>query len=295
MSFVRSAYIAFALLLLSLGGCSMVTVGYNHADWILRYWINDYTSFNEQQREEIRRDVDDYLRWHRRNALPEYIAFLKEVDAMAGRTVDTADVARLNAEMDRLYRLTVTPTVRPAAHILSTLDSMQIEELRVTLANKNRELREELLSGSEDEMLVRRAKNQIRFVERLVGSLSSEQEDRIREMSLRLPFATRDYLDQRESKQARLISLLKDRAAEDQLAELFTSWVDEPHSRASFQEQQKLTAYDSAMNEMVVGIFRMLTTEQKEHLHHKLADYIEDLQALHSAVDTSAPAEATTR
>ncbi len=292
MVLTRLTYFVLALILLACGGCSMVTLGYNHADWILRYWVNDYTSFNEQQREEIRHDVDDYLRWHRRYAVPEYIAFLKEVDAMGGRAdaVETVDAARLSAELDRLYRLTVTPTVRPAAHILSTLDEAQVEELKETLAKKNRELRDELLSGSEEEMLAKRAKNQIRFVERLMGDLSGEQEDKIRDMSVRVPFATRDYLDQREMKQAVLLYLLQSRAGEDRLAVLFIEWIDEPQSRVSFQEQQKLTAYDSAMNEMVVGIFRMLTTEQKAHLHRKLVNYIDDLQSLHDAAESPVPA-----
>jgi len=72
-----SLLIILALLLLS--GCSRVSLGYNHADWILRYWINGYTSFSAAQKEDIHLEVDDYMRWHRQNALPGYIAFLEAV------------------------------------------------------------------------------------------------------------------------------------------------------------------------------------------------------------------------
>ncbi len=291
MNLTRFAFIVFALILLGCSGCSMVKVGYNHADWILRYWINDYTSFNEVQRQEIRRDVDEYMRWHRRHALPEYIAFLKEVDATASQeaAVGVEDVMRLGEEMVSLYRLTATPTIRPAAYVLSTLDDAQVEELRETLAKKDRELREELLAGSEREMLARRARNQVKFVENMVGSLSSEQEGRIVDMSLRVPFITRDYLDHREARQAELISLLRNHAGEERIAALFTLWMEKPQAQVSSQEQQTLAAYDSAMNEMVVGIVASLTAEQKRHLHHKLADYIDDLQTLHAAADAAAP------
>ena len=42
----------FLLLALSLTSCSMMAIGYNNADWYLRYKINNYTSFNPAQKEK---------------------------------------------------------------------------------------------------------------------------------------------------------------------------------------------------------------------------------------------------
>jgi hypothetical protein len=284
MAFKRLAYLALALVLLAASGCSVVTVGYNHADWILRYWINDYTSFTDQQREEIRRDIDDYLRWHRRHALPEYATFLRDLSARIDHdALSTEDVIHVTSEMSRLYRLTMAPSIRPAAHILSTLDSHQIEELRDTLAKKNRELKKELLSGSEQEILDKRADNHIRFIESLAGNLSSTQKEQVREMSLHLPFVTGDYLEQREAKQATLISLLNSHAGEEQIAASLSQWIDAPQASTSAQEQQTLEAYDNAMNKMIVRIFGLLTPNQKAHLHEKISGYLDDIQQLHSS------------
>src|SRR5512135_1282532 len=117
MKFTRTGFIILVLFLLSCGGCSRVTLGYNHGDWLLRYWINDYTSFNAQQKDEIRHDVADYMRWHRQYALPEYIAFLQNVNAVVERNgaLAAADVMHTRAEFGRLYKLTMTPFIRPAA------------------------------------------------------------------------------------------------------------------------------------------------------------------------------------
>lgn len=289
MKLAKSVFIILALVLLSCSGCSRVTFGYNHADWLLRYWINGYTSFNAQQKEDIHRDIDDYMRWHRQYALPEYTAFLQDLGARVEQdgALNTGDVMRFRSEISRLYRLTVTPLNRPAAHVLSTLDSRQIEELGNTLAKQNREQREEALSGSAQENLVKRAERYVHFVEELVGHLSEEQENKIREMSLQIPFITTAYIEQREAKQASLISLLNSHAGEDKIAELFSQWITTPQAPPpSPQEQQTIEAYDSAMNEMIARIFGLLTADQKDHLRKKISGYIDDFQKLHSAIET---------
>lgn len=286
MRFSRSLFIILAPVLLS--GCSKITLGYNHADWILRYWINGYTSFNARQKEEIHLEVDDYMRWHRKNAVPEYIAFLQNVNALANRdgALADADIMRLRTESGRLFKMTMAPFVKPAAHLLSTLDNRQIEELRKTLAERNSKQREETLFDSERENLVMRAERHVDGVERLVGDLSDEQEEKIMEMSLRIPFATSHYIEQREAKQARLISLLRNHAGEDQIAALFRQWIDNPESSRTPQQQQAIEAYESAMNEMTVRIFELLTARQKDHLRRKIASYLDDLQKLPSATES---------
>src|SRR5512135_399022 len=85
MNLPKAAFIILVPVLLSCGGCSTITFGYDHGDWVLRYWINGYTSFNSGQKEEIRNDIADYMRWHRKYALPEYTAFLQNLDASIAR------------------------------------------------------------------------------------------------------------------------------------------------------------------------------------------------------------------
>lgn len=291
MKSAKAILIVLALALLS-SGCSRVTFGYNHGAWLLRYWINGYTSFNPGQKEEIRHDVADYMRWHRQYALPEYIAFLQNLNALADRddALSANDVVRVRSELARLYKLTMTPLVRPAAHLLRTLDRRQIEELRNTLAEKNRDLREETLSGTEIENLVSRAEKYIHFVEGLAGHLTHDQEEKVKEMSLRIPFITASYIERREARQRTLISLLNEHASEDRIAAFLFQWVDMQEGPISPQEQQVIEAYDRAMSEMIVRIFAMLTTPQKNHLRKKIADYIDDFQRLHSVTETAGTA-----
>lgn len=292
MNMKKSLFIILAITLLSCGGCSRVTIGYNHADWYLRYKINDYTSFNAGQRDEIHREVDSYLRWHRSNALPEYTRFLQNLyDAVQqDDRLNTAEVTRLRGELSKLYRETMTPVIRPAAHLLSTLDSRQIEELRNTLADQNLEWIEESLDGSDQENLEKRAERTIDFVEGLVGNLSGEQEEKIREMSLRLPFVTRHFIEHRVANQARLILLLNNHAGEDKIAAFLSLWINSPEATRTPQQQQVFQSYENATDEMTAQIYELLTDRQKNRLRKKLLSYIDDFQNLSSATRTASNA-----
>lgn len=281
--------IILAIALFFCGGCSKVTIGYNNADWILRYKINDYTSFNAQQKEEIHREVDKYMRWHRKNALPEYTLFFQGLhDAVQqDKQVHAEDVTRIKSESYRLYRKTMGPFILPAARLLNTLDSRQIEELGKSLAEMNREQREESLNGSEQARLEKRAERTLDFVEDLVGNLSSEQESMIREMSLQLPFATGYFIEHREASQAGLIALLNDKAGEDRIAAYFWQWLNAPETTRTPQQQQVIQSYERATDEMTARIYGLLTDRQKNHLRKKIMSFVEDFQSLSVKTNTA--------
>ncbi len=284
MNINKSSFIILALALLC-GGCSVARLGYDHADWLLNYRINGYTSFNAQQKEQIRLEVEDYMRWHRKYALPEYITFLQNLNrSVSSGALTVDDVMRLRAESSMVYKLTIAPMIPPAAQVLGTLDSTQIAELGGTFAQRNGKQKKKLLRDSDQQMLDMRVERHIDFLERLAGNLSGEQEEKITEMSLGIPFATRHYIAQREAKHASLLAMLNGHAAENNIAALFQQWLDMPESPRSPQQQQAIAAYESAMNEMTVQIFGLLTMRQKQHLSEKIMSYIEDFQKLSPVV-----------
>src|SRR5665647_1398576 len=78
----KSLFIILALVLF-ICGCSTVSLFYRNADWYLQHKIAGYTSFNARQKETIRQEVSDYMHWHHKNALPEYIIFLQNLNGVA--------------------------------------------------------------------------------------------------------------------------------------------------------------------------------------------------------------------
>ncbi len=117
------------------------------------------------------------------------------------------------------------PAIRPAAEILSSLDTRQIGELDRNLAEeKNKQRREERDLGP-DAYLDKRADKTLDFLEGLTGKLSREQRQKVRDMSRRLPLVKDIYIAQREADQRRLITMLNEHAGPDRIAAFLSSWI----------------------------------------------------------------------
>ena len=270
------------LLLLTLSGCSIVSVGYNYADVYLRYSINSYATFNAAQREVIKKEVDDFMLWHRKMMLPQYISFLQKLQGrvQAGNELNREDVSRLRAEARKLYVKTLQPTVMPAASLLSKIESAQMEEMVHALASENGKQKDKELAGTLDEQLRKRAERTIDFVENLVGGLADTQQEKIRELSHNLPFATDLYIRLREENQAELIALLKNNKSEGDIAAFLTVWLISPEANRSPEEQNILMSFERASEEMTVSIYTILSERQRNTLLKNITKYIDTFQQL---------------
>ena len=269
-------------------GCSSVSLFYRNADWYLQHKIDGYTSFNARQEETIRREISNYLDWHRKYALPEYIIFLQNLNGTAqyDGQVKTEKVALLRGQMMSLYRKSLAPAIKPAAEILSSLDSRQIQELERNLAEENKKQQREELDMGRDAYLDKRAYKTLDFLEGLVGNLSREQRQEVKEMSRRLPLVRDIYIEQRETNQGRLIKLLRDNAGTDRIASFMSLWILTPDATRTAQQQHDIRAFETASDEMIANIQGMLTIRQKSHLHKEISRYIDELQNL--TTDTKA-------
>jgi len=270
--------LAFAL---TVCGCSTVSLVYRNADWYLQHKINGYTSFNAQQKDLIHQEVSVYMNWHRKYALPEYIIFLQNLNGAAqyDGQLSAGKITLLRSHLLDLYKKTMAPLIKPTAELLSSLDSAQIQELAGNLAQENKKQRQERLDTSHDEYLDMRADKTIHFLEWLAGKLTDEQQQKIREMSRRLPEVGDIYLQQREANQGNLIALLNEHADKEKIAAFLSSWIFTPEAARSLQQQQSIDAFELASDEMISRIQGMLTARQKDHILKLISAYIDDMRA----------------
>ncbi len=277
-----SKYIVIALALLA-QGCSFITVGYNNFDVYLRYKINSYATFTEDQKIIIRREVKDYMAWHRQHALPEYIIFLEDLLRLVqqAQPPEKADAERLRVRASALYIMSVQPAIPPAAKFLSGLNEPQIAQLKIAFAQENKERKQEWLGDSMEENLQKRAQRTLDFMEDFVGNLDAGQEEKIRAASIQLPFATEAFVAQRIANQAALIMLLNNKSSADQVAEFLISRLQTPALSRTAQEHALVEQFQAAADKMVVHIFLSLNTKQKNTLQKTIVNYISDLKQLH--------------
>jgi hypothetical protein len=274
--------LSFTLLI---SACSTVSLVYRNADWYLRHKINSYASFNDQQQQSIRREVADYMQWHRKVALPEYIIFLQNLNGAVqyNGPLSIAEIDQLRMQLLGLYKKTLVPAIAPATEIFSSMDSTQIQELARNLAEENLQHKREESDSNPDRYLDKRADKTISFVEWLAGDLSREQKQQIRDMSRRLPLVSDIYRRQRETNQGRLIGLLNEHASKEQVSAFLSSWTLTPEAGRTAMQQHAIESFNLAADEMIVRIHGLLTHEQKEHIHKMISSYIDDMRAAHDA------------
>jgi hypothetical protein len=275
----KSLIIVLALVLLN--GCSTISLVYRNADWYLQHRIYGYTTFTSQQKETIRKEIADYMAWHRKDALPEYIIFLQNLNGAAQYQgqLKAEEAALLREHLINLYQLSLAPAISPAAKILSTLDSRQIQELEKNLARENQQQLNELLETGREVYLNKRADKTVNFLEWLAGDLSARQEQEIRDMSRHLPVVNDIYLRHRQENQGRLIALLNGHAGAEKIAAFLSSWLFTPEETRSPQQQRAIQAFEQASDDMIAHIQGKLTVPQKEHIHKMISSYIDDMRA----------------
>jgi hypothetical protein len=277
----KSLFVLLAFAILSYG-CSTASLFYRNADWYLQHKIQSYTSFNAQQKETIHKEVADYMHWHRKNALPEYILFLQNLNGAAqyDGQLKVEEITLLRAHLLDLYRRTLMPAVQPTTQLLSSLDSEQILELGKTFAEDIKKQKEEVLVGTNDENLHKRAEKILDFLTWLAGSLSDEQEQKVREMNRRLPFANHIYIQNREANQDKLIALLNGHAGAERISAFLSMWILTPEMTRTPQQQSFIQSFETATDEMIAQIHSLLTDRQKDHMHKVISSYIKDMQIL---------------
>ncbi len=263
-------------------GCNTINLVYRNADVYLQHKINAYTSFNPQQKETIHKEVSNYMMWHRKVALQEYISFLQNLNGVSQYEgeISLDEAARLRKHLLDLYRKTLVPAILPTAHLLTDLNNQQIEELDNTLAEQIQKQKKEQFGGNLDENLERRAEKTIAFLEWLAGDLDKMQQQEIMKMSRSLPFVSPAYIGFREANQRRLIALLKDHPGEQTIAAFLTSWILSPETTRTSQQQGEFQSFESSSDEMVVRIHKLLTTRQKEHIKTLISTYIDEMRII---------------
>ena len=279
----KPIFIILALTMIS-GGCSTASLFYRNADLYLQHKIYDYTTFNARQKETIRKEVSDYMLWHRKEALPEYIIFLQNLNGatQSEDSLSAKEVALLRVQLMDLYKKTMFPAIRPTAQLLSELDRRQIQELGRSFAEQIRQQKDKFLEDGKIENFDKRAERAVDFVDWLAGSLSNEQEQKIAELSRKLPGASLSYIQQREANQAKLITLLNDHAGAEKIAAFLTSWILTPEATRTSQQQRNIQSFESGSDETFAQIHGMLTPGQKSHIRKLISSYIRDIRNLES-------------
>ena len=267
-------------LLILLAGCSSLSF-YRYADWLILWQVDHYVDLTSDQRHDLAQRLMPLLARHRHEAIPQYESFLVQFRQRFERGLTGQDLDGVYASYDRLRADLFDRVVADGGVLLDSVDSRQVRILEAAL-QKDHEKAARLVQNPAPERLKKRADATLGWLEDWLGSLSKDQEARIREWSLGLPDTQQAWVAYQQQRQQELLALLhQSRTPERVAGELRTMFVYQDHT-APQAYQDAVRQMRDAVKTMALAIDQQVTADQRHHAMTKLQrliDQLHDLQA----------------
>ncbi|MCG8518196.1 MAG: DUF6279 family lipoprotein [Pseudomonadales bacterium] len=261
-------------------GCSSNRLAYRYADWAVVWWVEDYLTLNEDQSQQLQKDLDRLVSWHCQVELPRYAQWLRRLEQdlqpeVADRTVLQRHQQQLTAFLPPLLERLGDP----ASRLLASLSETQVEELAANMESRHRELQSEYLLASPEQTGQARAERIQERAERWLGSLNRQQQDIVAQWAINRGAQTRIWLDGRRKWQEAFLASLASRHSAgftDRLGHLIE------HSEEARGARYRAMTSDSRSALVDLNYRLLLNADQRhwQHLRAEVAGLREDVEAL---------------
>jgi hypothetical protein len=200
---IRHASLGLVLAaLLGLSGCSTIKVVYNNSDDLIYWWLDGYADLQGEQKQFTRDALTDLQRWHRQQQLPEYVALLKRMQAMAPNDITPAQVCAVTEDMKTSF-VTLLRFVEPANTKLAVqLKPEQLRSIRQRFDKTNKTWKEDWLDPNAEDRLRFRIKQATNRLEDFYGHLDKPQRDVLHKWLSESIFDPKLSYTERERRQA---------------------------------------------------------------------------------------------
>ncbi|QGZ40406.1 hypothetical protein IP92_03270 [Pseudoduganella flava] len=286
LSFPRSFRTWLALVFLVLvAACSSLKLAYNNGDTLLYWWLDNYVDFDGEQRDEVKKDIDNLFRWHRKTQLQDYVHVLQRAQQQLRSDPTPAD---LRADYDDIRARTQSLLLKAApdiADLALSLKPDQLVQMEKKFAKNNDKFRRENMKGNSDDQNAYRYKKSMEQFELWFGSFSREQKDIIRKASDARPLDNQIWLDERMRRQRSILALarriMQEKPSREQAIAQIQSLIRESFTRLDNSERKPFfDAYTGSTIELVHTVVRIATPEQKAHAQKRMQGWINDFNAL---------------
>ncbi|HEX2055062.1 MAG TPA: DUF6279 family lipoprotein [Nitrospiraceae bacterium] len=265
---------------LLLNGCAVAFV-YRHADWLMLHKLDQYFDLSAEQRRDLTGRIQTILAKHRREALPQYEAFLVQIHQRLERGLTGDDVEWFYASFDKLRDDLFDRLVVDGGVFLASVNESQTVTLERAM-RKDNEKAAKLASGPPQERLKKRADNTVEVVKDWTGSLSREQRNQIAAWSYSLPDTQPMFFRYREERQEELLTLLRHPRSPEQAANKLRAALVHPDKHAPAWYLRAVQDWRNGIKELAPRIDRTLSHSQRRYALDKLQRLIVQVRDLYS-------------
>jgi len=275
---------AFALLL---GACSAIRIGYNNADTLIVFSLDDYLDLSSEQSDLARERAGALMNWHRSTQLRDYAQMIDAARARLAGPVTAAEVLAFNEAFNNRLAAVGERAAPEVAQLALTLSPSQLDRLARKLTSDTSKARRELVKFAGKETIDDRVKRYVERVDDWFGSVSAAQREALRTAVLQRPAAAEWWMDERERRQRELVRVLRRIQSEQPSTAVATGWLRdyfaELRSSSDVQRRAKMDEFRRSNAELIATLINSASPAQRAHLSAKLGAYAEDFSALAEA------------
>lgn len=268
--------LAFCLLL---SGCAVSFV-YRHADWLMLHKLDQYFDLTADQRKDVTGRIQTILAKHRREALPQYEAFLVQVRQRVERGITGEDVEWFYTSFDRLRDDLFERLVDDGGVFLASVGPAQKNTLARAM-RKDNETAAKLASSSPRDRLRKQSDNTIEVVKDWTGFLTKDQRAKIAEWSQRLPDTQPMFFQYRQQRQQELLTLLERPRTPESAAQTLRAALVHQERTAPPWYLHAVQEWRNGIKELVPRIDQTLSPSQRRYALDKLQRLIAQVRDLH--------------
>ncbi|MDO6441044.1 DUF6279 family lipoprotein [Marinobacter sp. 2_MG-2023] len=261
----KRAVILLLVTIFVVSGCSSTKLAYRYADWGIIWWVEDFITLTEPQKQQLNADIDNLKDWHCSTELPRYRSWLDNLQSdLATGDPGPAEVSGLQSQLATFIPPLLNQVAPIATNLLSSLSDEQVRELADNMAEKQQELEKEFLSGSSEQIAKARAERTAERAERWLGSLNGRQQTSINNWSENRAGQTTIWLEGRKHWQEALLEALRERD-EPGFDARITDLINNPEAGRGEAYSEMM---DTSMEAMTSLIQDLLLASHPSHLDH---------------------------
>lgn len=276
--------IAVVLLTLLVAGCTM-SFTYNHLDWLIPWYVDDYVDLSRQQRQLLQVQLGPVLQWHREEELERYLELLDQIEADLAGEVTAAQVRSWADEIIAAAERVEENMVSVALQFGATLSDEQLAEFMESVWEEHREYEEDFLDRTDEEYVEENAENLQELLERFTGRLNDEQEAILLQAAESLRRFDAIWVEDHEKWLNTLGPLLQRKPGwEDAIREAYAN-----RTRQRTPQYTELLEYNiGVVSQAIADVLNRLDDRQAMHLDNEIEDLRSLVQRLLEQRETTA-------
>ncbi|WP_448549340.1 DUF6279 family lipoprotein [Thalassotalea fusca] len=262
-----------------LSGCSFTFV-YNHIDWWVNWYVDDYVDLNKSQQRAFDQVIESNLRWHRQTQLPKYSADLAAFRENVEQGISLEQLTRHNQQLREHWRVLLAHLAPQLEPIAFSLTSKQRKQLVDAIAKQNQEFREDREELTKDEWYNERYDDYYDGFKEWFGPLTKTQKQSLRDKVTGLTSTFSYWIDFRDLWLVKFDSLLSNETERQLFTSVFLDLV--VHGREYRKDEHKQLAQNNNAVYLSMLHYQLnsLTEKQKKKFFRKLERYLDDFKEL---------------